>query len=164
MTILNVAPHLDTEQLGQRYRQAQNFVERTHYLILWHLSQKRSVQEVSEIVGYSERWIFEIARRFNEGGPNGIGDRRRENLGAGNALLTSIQEIDLRIALAFPPPEGGIWNSHKVADWISNKIGRPVSHQRGWDYLKKLGYRLRKPRPQHVKADKEKQQAFKKNF
>ena len=54
MTILNVAPHLDTEQLGQRYRQAQNSVERTHYLILWHLSQKRSVQEVSEIVGYSE--------------------------------------------------------------------------------------------------------------
>lgn len=163
MTILNIAPHMDTETLGQRYRQAQDSVKRSHYLIIWHLSQKRSVKEVSEITGYSERWVFEIARRFNEGGPNAIGDRRHENSGAGNSLLTPIQEIDLRIALAFPPPEGGIWNSRKAADWISKVIGRPVGRQRGWDYMKKWGYRLRKPRPQHVKADKKQQQVFKKN-
>lgn len=163
MTILNIASHLNTEKLEQCYRQANNPVKRSHYLIVWHLSQKRSVKETSEITGYSERWIFEIARRFNVDGPNGLGDCRQDNSGAGNSLLTPIQKIDLRIALAFPPPEGGIWNGRKVADWISKVIGRPVDRQRGWDYLKKLGYRRRKPRPKHVKGDPVQQQAFKKN-
>ena len=164
MTILKVVPHLDTEKLGQRYRQSQVAVERSHYQIVWLLSQNRSVGEVAEITKYSERWVFEIARRFNEDGPNGLGDRRCDNPGARNALLTPIQERDLRIALVFSSPlDGGIWNGRKVADWIANVIGRPVSPQRGWDYLKKLGYRRRKPRPQHVKADQVLQQDFKKN-
>ena len=77
--------------------------------------------------------------------------------------ITPVPERDLRIALFDSPPEGGVWNGRKVADWIGDTIGRPVSRQRGWDYLKKLGYRLRKPRPRHIKGDQEQQQVFKKN-
>lgn len=163
MATVHITPHLDTDQLGQHYRKAQDPVERSHFQIIWLLSQQRSVEEVSEITGYSERWIFEIVRRFNADGPSGLGDRRHDNPGIVKPLLTPIQERDLRIALSFSPPDGGVWNGRKVADWISNAIGRPVRRQRGWDYLKKLGFRLRKPRPRHINGDKEQQQMFKKN-
>jgi len=49
-----------------------------------------------------------------------------------------------------------------VAQWIGKKLGRKVRAQRGWDYLKRLDYVRRKPRPRHVKADEQAQEAFKK--
>lgn len=37
--------------------------------------------------------------------------------------------------LQTPPPDGGLWNSRKVAEWMSEFLERPVSKQRGWEYL-----------------------------
>jgi hypothetical protein len=47
---------------------------------------------------------------------------------------------------------------------MSARLGRPVAPQRGWDYLQRLGARLRQPRPRHVAASAEEQAAFKKRF
>jgi transposase len=49
-----------------------------------------------------------------------------------------------------------------VAEWIYEKTGREVRPQLGWDYLKRLGFSLQRPRPRHRKANEEKQEAFKK--
>jgi hypothetical protein len=81
MTTAHIKPHLDSDQLVQRYRKAKDPVERSHYQLIWLLSQQRSVDEVSEITRYSERWIFKVARRFNEDGPKGLGDRRHDHPG-----------------------------------------------------------------------------------
>lgn len=159
----NIASHMGAEDLERCYREAKDPVERSHYFIIWHLSLGKSVKTVAEIASYSQQWIHKIILRYNTDGPRGLGDQRRDNRG-NTSLLTPVQERDLQIALVFsPPPGGGVWNGRKVADWIANLIGRPVGRQRGWDYLKKFGFRLRKPRPQHVKGDQKQQQAFKKN-
>ena len=60
------------------------------------------------------------------------------------------------------PSDGGLWSGPKVAAWMQEKLGRPVDPRRGWDYLQRLGYSTRVPRPQHAEADREAQQAFKK--
>ena len=50
-----------------------------------------------------------------------------------------------------------------MACWIAGVTGRTkVAPQRGWDYLQKLGFSLRRPRPRHAKADDAAQAAFKK--
>ncbi|MDZ8186633.1 MAG: winged helix-turn-helix domain-containing protein [Nostoc sp. ChiSLP02] len=46
---------------------------------------------------------------------------------------------------------------------MSNLLERPVSIQRGWDYLRSLEFPLRVPRPEHDLADPDVQQAWKKN-
>ena len=51
-----------------------------------------------------------------------------------------------------------------VADWMSELLGRRVSPQRGWDYLRGMRYRLRVPRPEHEKADLIEQQEWKKKL
>ena len=74
------------------------------------------------MTGYSVNWIQEIARRYREDGPAGIGDRRHANPGAA-PLLDAAQQAQLRPALAGPAPDGGIWTCRRVAAWMSADAG-----------------------------------------
>ncbi len=95
-----------------------------------------------------------------------MADRRHRNPGAKErALLSADQRDELREALTKPPPDGGMWNSPKVGEWIERRTGRAVSQkkQRGWEYLKRLGNSPKVPRPHHRKANDGEQEAFKKS-
>src|SRR3954453_22963417 len=139
MSASGLAAHLSPAELGQRYRAARSPVERSHLQIVWLLSRGRSEREVARVTGYGRRWVGEVARRYDEGGPDGLGDRRRGNVGA-RPLLGAEDEAALRAALSTPPADGGLWTGPKVAAWMAIRLGREVWPQRGWDYLKKLGY------------------------
>ena len=138
---IKLVPHLGSEELEDRYRKARDPVERSHYQILWLIGEGKTTSQVMEVTGYSRGWIQQLARRYNAGGPEALGDRRHRNPGARErALLTAEQRQELREALTKPPPDGGMWNSPKVGEWIERRTGRAVSNkkQRGWEYLKKL--------------------------
>src|SRR4051795_3560491 len=176
------AAHLSPAALGRRYRAARSPVERSHLQIVWLLSRVGGEREVAQVTGYGRRWVGEVARRYDEGGPDGLGDRRRGNAGA-RPLLGAEDEAALRAALAEPPADGrpgagprgagvaeppadgGLWTGPKVATWMAARLGREVRPQRGWDYLKKLGYSAQRPRPRHAKAaSPEEQAAYKKSW
>ena len=57
-------------------------------------------------------------------------------------LLSPAQQVKLSAVLAEPPHDGGLWTSAKVAAGISAETGQETTAQRGWDYLRKLGYTL----------------------
>jgi len=67
-------------------------------------------------------------------------------------------------ALEGEAPGGGKWNGPKVALWMSELLGRHVRPQRGWEYLTGLEYRLKVPRPAHIKGDEVEQQRWKKKL
>ena len=48
---ITIAPHLPIEELEQRYRQAKDPVERSHYQIIWLLAQGKCSQEVATVMG-----------------------------------------------------------------------------------------------------------------
>src|SRR3954466_5538169 len=77
MSASGLAAHLSPAELGQRYRAARSPIERSHLQIVWLLSRGRSEREVAQVTGYGRRWVGEVARRYEEGGPDGLGDRRR---------------------------------------------------------------------------------------
>jgi transposase len=159
---VTLTPHLSVGELAERYRQAKEPVERSHYQILWLLAQGRSPQEVSEVTGYSRGWIYELVWGYNRDGVKSLGDGRHQNPGA-KSLLTPQQQGHLLQALRGPAPDGGLWNGRKVADYLSELLERPVSRQQGWVYLKQLGWQLRVPRPHHQEAKPDEQEAWKKN-
>src|SRR6478609_8580670 len=162
MSASGLAAHLSPAELGQRYRAARCPVERSHLQIVWLLSRGRSEREVARVTGYGRRWVGEVARRYDEGGPDGLGDRRRGNAGA-RPLLGAEDEAALRAALAEPPADGGLWTGPKVATWMAARLGRKVRPQRGWDYLEKLGYSAQRPRHAEA-ASPEEQAAYKKSW
>ncbi len=120
--------HLSTQELEERYRKARDPVERSHYQIVWLLSSSKLTREVADATGYSPEWIREVSRRYNEGGAQGLGDRRHRNPGA-VPLLSPKQQQELGEALKEPPEDGGMWNSAKVASWIGERTGRRVRAQ-----------------------------------
>ena len=163
---IKLEPHLDSNELENLYRKARDRVLRSHLQILWLISEGKSTTQVMEVTGYSRGWIQRLARRYNSDGAEALGDRRHQNPGARDrALLSADQQEELREALKKPPPDGGMWNSTKVGEWIEVRTGRVVSpkKQRGWDYLKKLGNSPKVPRPHHASADAREQEAFKKS-
>ena len=149
------------------YRKASDPVLRTHLLMVWRMSLGDPIREVARMVGYSEKWTREIARRYEREGVGGLGDRRHSNPGAKErALLDEEGQARLRQALLEEAPTGGgMWSGPKVARWIEQKIGIEKVHaQRGWEYLRKVGHSPQVPRPSNAQGvDASEREAFKKD-
>jgi|SRR5215212_5615310 len=163
---IKLEPHLSPKELENRYRKAKDPVLRSHYQILWLISEGKTTAQVMEATGYSRGWIQQLARRYNRYGPLALGDRRHQNPGARErALLSAEQQEELREALKKPPPDGGMWNSPKVGEWIERKTGKALSRKRqsGWEYMRRLGQSPKVPRPRHARVDEHEQEAFKKS-
>ena len=109
--------------------------------MVWLLASGLPTGQVARVTGDSVRWVQEIARRYRAG-PQAIGDRRHGNPGAA--------------------PDDGIWSCRSVAAWMSQRLGRPVSEQRGWEWMRRLGFTPQRPRPRATRADPVAQEAFKK--
>lgn len=160
---LHLQPHLSVDELERRYRTAKEPHERSWWQILWLLARGQTATTIAESTGYSRYWIGQIARRYNEQGPDGMHNRQRTTSWRAPRMLSATQQEELRQALAGPAPEGARrWKARTVADWMAAKLGRPVATQRGWDYLQRLKQSQQVPRPQHALADAEQQAEFKK--
>jgi transposase len=124
-----------------------------------------TVARTAAITGLSQRQIYEITRHYNaEGAESFVDERSRDGRGR-TPLLDAAQQQQLRAALLGPAPDGGLWTSVKVAQWIARETGRDyVAPQRGWDYLDRLGFSLLRPRRTHAEADPVAQEAFKKKL
>lgn len=160
--LVTIENHFTVEQLEQRYRNAREVTEKIHYQTIWLLATGRTCLEVSEVTGYSRNWIYRLVRRYNAQGAKGLGDQRKRNIGR-ESLLEDVEQAQLWQLLQQPAPDGGLWNSRKLADWLSAHIGRQVSRQRGWEYLQQMGFRLKIPRPSHRESCLSEQMLWKKN-
>lgn len=148
--------------MSQLFARASDPIERTRYQIIWLLATGRVTEDVASVTGYCRNSIYRLVRRYNQLGADGLKDKRHQHPG-GEPLLSQVEAAQLLQALQTPPADGGLWNSRKVAEWMSSLLDRPVSVQRGWDYLRSLEFRLRIPRPEHELTDVEVQEAWKKN-
>src|SRR5512142_365508 len=98
MSTTILTAHLSPAERGQRYRAARCPIERSHWQIVWLLSQGRSERAVAAVTGYGQRWIMAIVRRYNAEGASGLGDRRAKNRGA-RPLLSQEDETAVRDAV-----------------------------------------------------------------
>lgn len=76
---LHLAEHFAPEELYRRYRSSNDVAERTHWQVIWLKSQDRSTTEISDVVGYSKRWIHTLVHRYNEGAAEALRDQRHEH-------------------------------------------------------------------------------------
>lgn len=158
---VSLVPHLAPADLEHRYRTCRDPVERTHWHMIWLVSQGHSGAAVARLTGYTDTWVRTVIHRYNDHGPAGLVDRRHAAPGQPPLVSPAVRE-DLRERLATPPPDGGLWTGPKVAVWLTERVGRPISPQRAWETLQRIGFSLQRPRPQAHAADPVAQTAFKK--
>jgi len=147
MTVIK--PHLSSAELEQRYKTATEPIAKSHFHALWLLSQGYDIDETAEILSFSTRWVRILIKRYNEGGPELLGDQRANN-GTEPTILTPGALGKLQERLKTPPDDGGQWTGPKIARWLAEYHGlKSVHDQRGWDALIAIGYSIQQPRPQH---------------
>jgi transposase len=159
-----IKPHLGVAALERRYETAQEPIAKSHFHALWLLVSGFEIGEVAEILSFSTRWVRSLVKRYNEGGPDCLGDQRINN-GTAPRILTPKALGALRERLKAPPDGGGLWSGPKIARWLA-KYHRMISvhDQRGWDALIAVGYSIQQPRPRHPETANEADRAkLKKN-
>ena len=150
--------------LQARYKEAADPIAKSHFHAVWLLTSGYEVEEVAELLSFSARWVRKLARRYNEGGPEALGDQRVHN-GTEPTILTAAALAALRERIETQPDDGGLWSGPKVARWLAGYHGLKSMHdQRGWDALIAIGYSIQQPRPRHPEAATEEDRAaLKKN-
>ena len=89
---IKLEPHLQSEELEDRYRKAHDPVLRSHYQILWLIGEGKTTTQAMEATGYSGGWIQQLARRYNAHGPDALGDTaviETRAPGIGHCLLST---------------------------------------------------------------------------
>ena len=71
--------HLSTVELEGRYETAGDPIAKSHFHALWLLSSGYDIDEVAEVLSFSTRWVRILIKRYNEGGPDRLGDQRVNN-------------------------------------------------------------------------------------
>ena len=111
-----------------------------------------AIGEVAKLLSFSTRWVGLLIKRYNEGGPAALGDRRASN-GAAPRIVTPAALAALKERIRTPPGDGGLWSGPKVARWLACLHGlKSVHDQRGWDALIAIDYSIQRPRPRHPEA------------
>jgi transposase len=147
-----IAPHLCAAELERRYETAGEPIAKSHFHALWLLSQGYDIKETAALLSFSTRWVRSLVKRYNEGGPEQLGDQRVHN-GSEPSILTQAALAALKERLGAAPDDGGQWTGPKIAGWLAwyHKLGS-VHDQRGWDALVAVGYSIQQPRPRHPQA------------
>jgi Homeodomain-like domain len=78
---IQVADHLTAEQLKDQYQHETDGRTRTHWQILWQIAVGKTAQEVADLTGLTVAWIREVVKRYNQHGPDAVGDQRHQNAG-----------------------------------------------------------------------------------
>lgn len=150
MTAIN--SHLSVSALEHRYKTALEPIAKSHFHALWLLARGYSIDQVAGLLSFSTRWVRILIKRYNEGGPDHLGDQRAHN-GTEPKILTPEALAALQERLESPPDDGGQWTGPKIARWLADFHGlKSVHDQRGWDALIAIGWSIQQPRPRHPQA------------
>ncbi|CAN5813327.1 winged helix-turn-helix domain-containing protein [soil metagenome] len=151
------------EELRAYYRASNDAVELRRIQVVWFLAEGKNRSEVVKLTAYNRISICEVVKRYNAEGFAGLRDRRHENPGC-PPLLDEQERAELFAAMQNSPEEQGVWGAAKIQSWIKANLGKEVYLQRAYELLDTLGFSLQSPRPQHSKADLERQDEFKKRL
>lgn len=137
-------------------------MERRRTQAIWLLAEGKKRKEVEELVGYSKLRLRQIIERYETEGLAGLRDLRHENQGA-PPLLRPEEVAELGRVVREDYQRNVLWNGKKVVEWVKDQLGKEIYPQRAFEYLAQIGFSKQSPRRRHKKADKARQEEFKKN-
>jgi len=135
---------------------------RLHAILM--VAQGMGCRNVAQLLGDSPRTVAYWVKRFEAEGLSGLADADR----SGRPSRLDEQQIQLiELALRSHPSQyglaGNLWDGKLLSYFIGQQFGVELGVRQCQRLFRRLGFRLRKPRPLIAKADPERQEIFKKN-
>src|SRR5580704_1382244 len=134
---------------------------RLHGVLL--IAQGMTCPDVALLLGDAPRTVEYWVRRFEQQGLAGLAEGERS--GRPGRLtaehLTAVERV-LRQAPREVGLRGNVWDGKALAAWLRQEFGITLGVRQCQRLFRRLGFRLRKPRPQLGQADPERQKAHKK--
>ena len=154
-------PHLSKEEIQEKIKATVGFWRVQKWLVIWNaLVDPRTAGEIALHTGLAEQSVHNLISRYNRLGPDAVagpgkGGRRRFYLSWNEEAL--FLESFKQAALT-----GQIATAAEIKAALERRIGHKIHKTTVYRLLKRQGWRKVVPRPFHVDADKEEQEAFKK--
>ena len=105
------------------------------------------------IRGFEEKGLAALREGERSGRPRRLSEKHLR--GINGALRRMPRELGL---------SGNLWDGKTLAAWIEREYGIDLGVRQCQRLFRRLGFRLRKPRPAIAQADPERQKVHKKNF
>ena len=124
---------------------------------------KHPVETVSSVIGKNRVTVWRWIRAFKENGVNGLMEKPK---GHNPSKLNEEQRNQIAIWLDRGNNSKGDpthWTLQKLSLAIEEEYGIKITKTPLWLTIQAMGFRQKVPRQTHASADKEKQNAFKKN-
>lgn len=156
--MIALLPHLSTDELFSRYKDATRCDVRTRWHALWLRSCGKKSKVISELLGCSQNAVTSWVKRYNDGGPEAI---ETNNYIPRSSYLNAEQKAKLAILVMHPPKHCPGWTGKMLLKEIERRFGISYCESAIYPILHQLGFRKLTPRPRHPKADPAWQDAFK---
>lgn len=154
--------HLDQEELKKRMKASKDREQFQRWQCIFFTSKGLQADVVADYVGTTPGTVHQWVYRYNHEGPEGFILHGRGGRRFG--FLAVDEEKAFLDQVLLMAKKGRVITAFAIKTQIEEKVGKSVSKDYLYDILHRHGWRKVMPRPQHPKADTEKQKEFKKNF
>lgn len=126
------------------------------FLCVWlREKESKTAEEIAVQVGFHWRHVQRIQQQVRTGGLEAL---RPQYRGGGRQLLKTEQEATILKGLEQVP------TARPIQEALSKALGRPFAGSTVYSLLKRHGWKAKRPRPRHPKAEQEAQELFKKTI
>lgn len=161
--VSRAAPHLSVEAVEQKLKSAESYWPRQKWLIVYNgLVDPRPASALAKQTGVSVGTVHKVISQYNQ-----LGVAALDTPGKGgryNSYLTREQEKEFLAKFFEQAVKGQIPTVTQIKIAYEQLVGNPVHKTTIYRLLDRHQWRKIVPRPSHVKADPQEQEAFKKTF
>jgi transposase len=162
MRSTTLANHLSQDEIRGRMVTSKEREQYQRWQSIFLTSKGLQSDIVAEYIGTTKGTVHQWVYQYNHGGPDGFVLQGRGGRRFG--FLNLEEEAKLLESIRPRAEKGRILNAFAIKEQIEERLTKKVSKDYLYDLLHRHKWRKVMPRPQHPKADKEKQEEFKKNF
>ncbi len=158
-----IEPWLSTDEVLAWLRDARDRDAYQKRLAIWlTVVGPFHAHEVARMLGVSTQAVWLWIGQYNKQGPGGLARAGRG--GRRWAYLSHAEEEALLQSFAERAQRGEVMTAKQLVPEVRKAVSKEVSLGYVYKLLGRHGWRKLGPRPRHVKAAPEAQEAFKKNF
>lgn len=165
MKILQVKPFLTDKELKKMMNAQKDIRSFRDWQIIYCVQTNfgKKAEEIASILGITTSKIYRTVQIYNNYGVEWRKNKKWGGRREERCNLSLMEEKKLLKQLEVQASKGFILTYKQIKSKVEDRVGREVSDDYIWDLFKRHDWKKKVPRQSHPKADREKQEEYKKN-